>query len=178
MLKRIKNLPGALKFLILVLVLFCGIGIFAQDIFIESIQKSLILFRTLVPTLLLVFIFIFIFNLIITDKFVKKHLHKNVGIIHYIAVAVVAILSTGPIYMWYAYLSNVKKEGVSDGLISLFLYNRAIKLPLLPLMISYFSLKTTIIVTLLTLIFSFLNAILINLFNKQYNHENSNRINN
>ena len=117
------------------------------------------------------------FNLFISEKFIKKHLETKVGVKHYLIVSFIGILSTGPIYLWFAHLSRMKDHGMDTGLISLFLYNRAIKLPLIPLMIEYFSLKITIVISLLIFLFSFLNAILIHYFLKPPSHENRDCIN-
>jgi hypothetical protein len=48
------------------------------------------------------------------------------------------ILSTGPIYMWYPLLNDLQKQGMRPSLIAVFLYNRAVKIPLMPLIIIYF----------------------------------------
>jgi hypothetical protein len=177
MIEKIKNISGVWKFLIAVIAVLALIAIISPPLVQESLLTSLSIFKKMLSSLVLAFIFMFVFNIFVTDKVVKKHLKKDIGIKQCLIVAIIGVLSTGPIYMWYAYLSELKDEGVDQGLISIFLYNRAVKLPLLPIMIDYFSLKVTIIITVLIFIFSFINAIFINLFINPRNYENSNRIN-
>jgi uncharacterized membrane protein YraQ (UPF0718 family) len=169
-----KNIPSIWKFLLLVLVLYFGIFIFYPDIILECFDKFLFLLKKIAGSFFLVFIFMYLFNVFISEKLIKKHLQGEIKLKHYLIVAFVGILSTGPIYLWFAHLSRLKDQGMDDGLISLFLYNRAIKLPLIPLMIQYFSIKITIIISCLILIFSFLNAFLIHYFLKTNSHKNRN----
>jgi len=63
---------------------------------------------------------------------------REKGIKKWIFVIIGGVLSTGAIYMWYPFLADLKDKGLNYGLISCFLYNRAIKIPLLPLMVFYF----------------------------------------
>jgi uncharacterized membrane protein YraQ (UPF0718 family) len=58
------------------------------------------------------------------------------------------IISTGPIYVWYPLLSDLKEKGVSNGLISCFLYTRPVKLPLLPIAIYYFGWQFVLVLVL------------------------------
>jgi len=173
MLKKLENVPNAWKFLTFILIAMGVWSGFNPDLIKLTFLNAGIFMKKLMPSLLLVLLFMYIFNLLITDKLIKKYFSKKVGITQFLIVGIAGILSTGPVYMWFAFLSNMKDEGFNKGLISIFLYNRAVKLPLLPLMISYFSLKTTIIITTLIIVFSVINALLINLFFKYFEHENS-----
>jgi uncharacterized membrane protein YraQ (UPF0718 family) len=60
---------------------------------------------------------------------------------------VAGILSTGPIYIWYPLLSDLKEKGMRTSFMGTFLYNRSVKLPLLPIMIYYFGFIYTLILT-------------------------------
>jgi hypothetical protein len=71
------------------------------------------------------------------------------------------ILSVGPIYAWYALLRDLRTKGMRTALIAVFLYNRGIKLPLLPLMIHYFGLAYTLVLAIYMTLFSLLNGILV-----------------
>lgn len=152
-------------FLILVLCLYI-ISIFINiSLVFESLSRFFRLFYELLPVLLVVFALIYLFNLL-DPKSIKQYLRRNMGMKKYLMVSFLGILSLGPIYMWYPLLADTREKGLNDGLIATFLYARAIKLPLLPLMISYFSLNITIIFTLLVLVFSFANGFLVNLVMK------------
>ena len=77
-------------------------------------------------------------------------------------VIIGGILSSGPIYMWYPLLADLKHKGLSYGLIACFLYNRAIKIPLLPLAIIYFSWRYLFILTFVMIFMSILQGLIIN----------------
>ena len=57
------------------------------------------------------------------------------------------VLSHGPIYTWYPLLRELRKQGMKIGLMAVFLYSRAIKIPLLPLLVYYFGIAFVIILT-------------------------------
>jgi uncharacterized membrane protein YraQ (UPF0718 family) len=151
-----------------------GLFFFSPEFIYNCLEKFLFLLQKIAWSFVLVFLFMYIFNIFISEKLIKKYLQKEIKLKHYLIIAFVGILSTGPIYLWFAHLSRMKDQGMNNGLISLFLYNRAIKLPLIPLMIEYFSLKITIIISLLIFLFSFVNAFLIHYFLKPHSYENRN----
>jgi len=77
-------------------------------------------------------------------------------------VIIGGMLSTGPIYMWYPLLADLRNRGLNYGLIACFLYNRAIKIPLLPIAIFYFGWKYIIILSFVMIFISIIQGILIN----------------
>jgi len=72
------------------------------------------------------------------------------------------VLSTGPIYMWYPLLADLKNKGLSYGLIACFLYNRGIKITLLPIAIFYFGWKYVLVLSLAMIFVSIIQGILLN----------------
>jgi uncharacterized membrane protein YraQ (UPF0718 family) len=100
-------------------------------------------------------------NYLITPEFIIKHL-RGKGFKKWFFMIVGGILSSGPIYMWYPLLADLKKKGLSYGLIACFLYNRAIKIPLLPLAIIYFGWQYIFVLTIIMIIVSITQGILIN----------------
>jgi len=94
-------------------------------------------------------------------KFVLKHLGKK-GLKKWFFVIVGGILSSGPIYLWYPLLADLKKKGLNDGLVACFLYNRAIKIPMLPLAIIYFSWQYILILAVVMAVFSVIQGLLVN----------------
>lgn len=70
------------------------------------------------------------------------------------------IISTGPIYMWYPMLKELKREEVQYGFIATFLYNRAIKPPLIPMMIAYFGWKYTVVLAVVMATISVIQGIM------------------
>ena len=69
--------------------------------------------------------------------------------------AAAGIIAAGPIYAWYPLLADLKKKGAGYALIAIFLYNRAFKPFLLPVMIGYFGWKYAVVLGILMFLGSF-----------------------
>jgi len=95
------------------------------------------------------------------DKKIKKYLIGKADWKKYVLTVFLGILSSGPIYAWYPFLSDLKEQGFKNSLITIFLYNRAIKIPLIPVLIYYISLQFVIVITVLMIVFSVINGIII-----------------
>ncbi len=159
--KIFSKINGGLKFLILIIFLYLVCAILNFDLFIVALSRFVELLKEVVPIILIVFIIMFFSNLLLETKKITKYLGHNSGISGFFLSIVFGILSAGPIYMWYPLLADFKEKGMKNSLIATFLYNRAIKIQLLPLMIYYFSLKFTIILSIYMVIFSVINGILV-----------------
>jgi uncharacterized membrane protein YraQ (UPF0718 family) len=142
---------------IIYLVLFFVNFNLAKEIFFQFIY----LVEKIIPVFVLVFVLIFFSNLFLSPKKVLKFVGKSAGFKGWIISIIGGILSTGPIYMWYPLLSDLKEKGMKDGFIAAFLYNRAVKIPLLPMMIYYFGLSFTIILTFYMILFSIINGFVV-----------------
>jgi len=116
------------------------------------------LLKKVIPILVFVFILIFVFNLWLKPEVVVKYLSKQSGIKGWLLAIGSGMVSMGAIYMWYPLLSDLKEKGMDNSLIATFLYNRAIKLQLLPFLIYYFGWTFTIIMTIYMIIFSVING--------------------
>lgn len=124
----------------------------------ESIMPSFEFFVSIIKKIWWIFILVFVLlvfvNYFITAKSVVKYFGKQSGITGWFAAIVGGIISTGPIYMWYPLLNDLQKKGMRNGLIAAFLYNRAVKPALIPLLIFYFGLMFTIILTVVMIVMS------------------------
>ena len=156
-----KKIENKYVFLILVGVIYLILFITNENIFKSSLNYFLNLLIKIIPIFFLVFVLMSLSNYFITPNFVIKHLKKK-GIKKWFFVIIGGILSSGPIYMWYSLLGDLKSKGLNYGLISCFLYNRAIKIPLLPLMVFYFSLNYVIILLVVTVFMSVVQGMIIN----------------
>ena len=141
-------------FLFFVMVLYLIVGI----IDFEMLQDTLPILGRLVlrvfPVLLLVFGIMFVTNLLFGTKNIVNVLGKCSGLKGWILAITGGIVSSGPIYMWYPLLSDLKERGMRDRLVAAFLYSRAIKIPLIPMMVFYFGWPFTIILSLYMVLFS------------------------
>ncbi|MFP4268871.1 MAG: hypothetical protein ACLFNZ_09750 [Spirochaetaceae bacterium] len=117
------------------------------------------LLRQILPVLAVVLLFMAGGNLI-PNAFVKRHLGEKSGPRGYFFALAAGTLSHGPVYAWYPFLSELQKKGVSNGKLAVFLFARAIKIPLLAAMVFYFGLAFTIAFTLSILVGALLMGIL------------------
>ena len=129
----------------LVLFGYALLYIYYPDKTIEALSKSVSTMQHLLPVFLVVIVLMGIFTASINAKSIAKLLGNQSGIKGWAIAVVGGILSHGSSYIWYQMLANLREQKVKDGLIVTFLYTRAIKLPWLPLMVSYFGYAFTIL---------------------------------
>ena len=122
----------------LVLLGYALLYIYYPDKTIEALSKSLSTMLHLLPVFLVVIVLMGIFTALMSAKRITQLLGRQSGIKGWGIAVFGGILSHGSSYIWYQMLANLREQKVKDGLIITFLYTRAIKLPWLPLMVSYF----------------------------------------
>jgi len=111
--------------------------------------------------LIIVFFFIFLTNLFLSPESVVKYLGEESGIKGWWISVIAGIISTGSIYLWYPLLKELKEIGMRKGLIAVFLYNRAVKIPILPVMVYYFGWVYTLLLTIYMVVFSIMLGLII-----------------
>jgi uncharacterized membrane protein YraQ (UPF0718 family) len=169
---RLKlNLSGSWYFLIMVVIIYILFLIFRKDLFFSSTEFFYNLVLNIIPVFILVFVLMTLTNYFVTPQIVIKHLRKK-GIKKWFYVVVGGIISTGPIYMWYPLLADLKNKGLSLGLIACFLYNRAIKIPLLPIAVFYFGWIYIIILSFVMIFASVIQGIFLNKLMEENEDEN------
>lgn len=170
----LEKIEGKWIFLIIIFTTYISIGLFSFDL----LSKIFIVFGNLLlqllPVLLFVFFLMFLSNLLFDANKVSKYIGHDSGIKGWFITIFAGILSSGPIYMWYPVLSDLKEKGMKNEYIATFLYNRSVKIALIPMMIYYFGLPFTIIFNIYIIIFSVINGLLVSLFLNVNSHENSN----
>lgn len=119
-----------------------------------SLQTALHIFIQIIPVIAAVVLLMGISNYILKPKVVIKHLGEDSGVKGWILAISFGILSHGSIYVWYPLLKELRERGMKTGLLAAFLYNRAVKIPLLPLMIFYFSIPFVAVLTVYTILAS------------------------
>lgn len=142
---RKRRVPGGVSLLAIVVVLY-GIAFAGDPGSAElALRMGVAMLWQLAPVLALVLVLMFLTNLMLRPHWVRTHVGEDSGWRGWAIALVGGILSMGPIYAWYPLLKELKARGMRTALVSVFLYNRAIKLPLLPLMIQYFGLGYTLV---------------------------------
>jgi len=162
-------------FLFTVLIIYFITGLINSKYFLNVWKLVInILINQILLVLLIVFVFMFILNILLQKKTIKDKIKKSTNSTKYIFSVIGWIFSTGPVYMWYPFLKQLKDNWLNYGHIASFIYARAVKIPFLAVMIFYFGLKYTIIFNTVLICLAFLVWMLINLIlNKNYNEKNN-----
>jgi len=160
--KTAKKGYGGWWFLLVIITLYFLTWIYNASFIDASLEHFQRLLISISPVLLLVFIILWLLNL---SKGMQNKLaqlaDKNSGIKGWLVAVLGGILSHGPIYAWYPLLQKLKNQGARPALIASFLYARSIKIPFLPLMVHYFGMTYTVLVTFYIAIFSVLHGWLV-----------------
>jgi len=156
-----QKIQGKWTFLIIAVFLYIILFLFNFSLAIKTFFVFLGLLEKIIPVLFLVFLFMFFFAIFFNPKKMTRSLGKNAGARGWLISIVAGILSSGPTYVWYPLLKDLKEKGMRNSFIVAFLYNRAIKLPLLPIMVYYFGLKLVLVLTFYMILFSIINGLLL-----------------
>jgi len=116
--------------------------------------------------LVLVFVIMLALNLFVKPAQIVGLFGKGLRIKGIVFSAVAGIISMGPIYVWYPLLKSLKEEGAGNGPMAIFLYTRAVKPFLLPVMIAYFGWVYVVILTFLTVSASIATGYFMSVFMK------------
>ncbi len=156
-----RKIAGRWKFLFLMLAAYLVAGWFDPALVRAALVGFTGMLVKIVPILLLVFVALFLVNLLLNPARIKKHLGQESGVKGWFYAVVGGILISGPPYVLYPMLGEFKKHGARNSLIAVFLYNRNVKIPFLPVMAYYFGLRYTVVVSLLIILFSLLNGVVL-----------------
>jgi len=125
-------------FLVSVIFLYLLLFFFDSESIYNSLKESGNIIIQIIPVLLLVILFMALLDYFLHPKTVSKYVGIGSGIKGWFLAISTGILIHGPIYVWYPLLKDLRDKGMKSGLIAAFLYSRAIKIPLLPVMAYYF----------------------------------------
>jgi uncharacterized membrane protein YraQ (UPF0718 family) len=159
--KMSKNRSGILM-LAIVVVLYGVLYFYHPAKIFASLKASFDVLKMIAPILLIVFFLMALLNTFIDEKSIAKHLGEDSGAKGWGIALFGGILSHGPGYIWYPMLQELREKGALDGLIVAFLYARSIKLPWLPLMISYFGLSFTLVLSFYVVLGAFIQGLITN----------------
>jgi len=158
--KRKKTRPGGWLFLLLVLAVYGVIGVVEPETAREALGFFARIMQDVLLFLVIVFFLLLATDLLLEPEWIKRNLGREAGLRGWLMALAGGVLAAGPIYPWYALLGELREKGMRASLAAVFLYSRAIKLPLLPLMIHYFGFAYTLLLCLYLLGFSVLSGIL------------------
>ncbi|RRS31974.1 MAG: permease [Epsilonproteobacteria bacterium (ex Lamellibrachia satsuma)] len=154
-----KNKSGLIM-LGIVILLYAVLFSIKPDTTLDALGESLDVLKMIIPILLIVFFLMALLGTFIDEKAISKHLGEESGAKGWLLALVGGILSHGPGYVWYPLLQNLREQGARDGLVIAFVYARAIKIPWLPLMISYFGWIFTLVYTFYVVLGAYLQGVI------------------
>lgn len=138
------------------------IGFFINfDFFAIAVTNTVKMLAKILPILAVVFIALWIINYLTKSGKIKQALSRAKGVKGWIMVVIAGILISGPPYILYPLLKELKTQGMSNAHLAVFLYNRNIKIPFIPILIYYFGLVYTVILSVLLIFFSIINGLLV-----------------
>jgi uncharacterized membrane protein YraQ (UPF0718 family) len=162
-----KKLSNGVKFLLAVAAIYSIVVLLDKNLALTGLADTGKMFLRLIPILVLVLGVMFVINRFIDTNKVKKHFGEDSGWRGWLWATVTGILISGPPYVLFPLLEDIKKKGMKNSLIAVFLYNRNVKIPFFPVMIYYFGLVFTVIISFYIITFSFLSGWLMQILHKK-----------
>jgi uncharacterized membrane protein YraQ (UPF0718 family) len=150
---------GGWFFLAAVLLLYAATALGSPGLAMEALAFSFNMLDQAIPVLGIVFALIFLFELFLNPRRVEAYLGATSGLWGWAVAVGAGILATGPVYAWYALIGELRAKGMKASLAAAFLYARAVKFPLLPLLIHYFGLTYTVVLSVYLVIAAVLSGL-------------------
>lgn len=158
-----------IKFLFFVIIIHISIFLFNSQSSVLALSKSYDLFLKLLPIFGMIILITTAVNYLLKPKAIMKHFGKDSGIKGWIFATIAGVISHGPMYAWYPVISELRENGLKDGLLATFMFTRSIKVPFIPIMVDYFGLLFTLILFSNILIVGILQGLAIEVLNKKNN---------
>ncbi len=153
--------PKGIKLFLVVASLYLSLFFLFPQKALLALEKSGSVLAKIGPILILVVLLSAFINLLIKPERFAKYFGKESGMQGWVIALAAGIISHGPMYAWYPMIEDLKKHGLKNSFITVFFYARAVKVPLLPIMIDYFGIGFTSILTLYTLLAALLQGFII-----------------
>lgn len=151
---------GGWLFLFLVLLAHVAAALVEPDVAAQARAAFVRMAGSVVPVLVLVFALVFLVERFLTPERTRDWLGRDSGWRGWLLALAAGVVSTGPVYAWYALLAGLRGKGMRDALVAVALYARAIKLPLLPLLAHYFGLAYMLVLSLWLAVFALVTGAL------------------
>lgn len=154
--KKKSDLMARLIFLAVIIVITVVTFFINSNKTLFAVKYGSGILLMILPIMLVVLLIMAVIDFFLKEEKISHLLGAESGLKGFSIAAFAGIMSHGPIFAWYPMLDNLKKKGMSLGLVAVFLYTRAIKIPLVPLLVLYFGWKFVLIWFLYLVLASFL----------------------
>jgi uncharacterized membrane protein YraQ (UPF0718 family) len=159
--EKAKAGNGALIFMFISMLIFGLVYLLDHEKGAKAVHYFFHISLEIIPVLGLVFILMVLVFAFLKTSILVKYMGEGSGIKGWLIAIAAGTLSVGAIYLWFPVLKTLIEKGGKPGLVATFLYNRGIKLHWLPLMALYFGLKYVVVLTLVTVLASLLQGMII-----------------
>lgn len=170
---KLASLGSGWNFFFGVLLLYLVSFFFFPAQFFSSLDLFYGLMLKLIPVFILVFFLLAFANFLIKPKLLAECMGHGSGLKGWVISIAAGVISTGPIYMWYPLLNEMQKHGVRNGALSAFLYARAVKMPLFPILVLYFGFTYTVLLFSAIIVAAPLQGLLTEKLMEVFENENS-----
>ena len=150
------------KYLFTGVAVLYGVLFFLQkDVMLLALARSGSILVKIAPIFLLVILFTSCINFFFQPQQIVAYFGHESGVWGWLTALLAGFLSHGPMYAWYPLFEDLQQHGMRKGLIVVFFYARAVKIPLFPLMIDYFGLIFTLVLSVYILIAALIQGVLL-----------------
>ncbi|MCF6289878.1 MAG: hypothetical protein L3J03_02595 [Desulfobacterales bacterium] len=156
-----KGLGSGPKFFLAMLAIYGVTGAIKPELAGRALVEFGQMAGKIIPILGLVFVMLFLINLLLDPAWIRRHLGRDSGWQGWLYAVVGGIFVSGPPYMLYPMLSEFRRHGARQAFLAVILYNRNVKIPFIPVLIYYFGLRYTVILSLYIILFSLANGWLV-----------------
>ena len=148
-------------FLLACIIIYVAVVVLSPGIAISALSLYSSMLVSIVPVVVIVFVVVLAVNMFLEPARVARNLGKDSGPRGWLIAILGGLISMGPAYMWYPMLSDLRRKGMKESLIAVFIYNRSVKIILLPVMIYYFGWIFTTVLLIYMITLSVINGIII-----------------
>lgn len=159
-----SRFPLRIKFFLLMCLLYVVAFIVTPQKTMTAFGNFVQAFVQMLPVLILVFLVMFVGYIFLKPEMIHRYLGEDSGKRGWFAACVASIFFSGPTYILFPYLKELKAQGMKNSLIAVFLNNRNVQPAFVPVMIYYFGLRFAVVFCFLVLGYALLSGLLIRHF--------------
>jgi uncharacterized membrane protein YraQ (UPF0718 family) len=161
-----KHFPGYL-FLVLVLIIYLVLLFQHPSLVWVSLRSSCSIIIKASTTFIFIFISLFLSHLLLRPEFLLKRINGKAKIAEWAIAIVSGLLFMGAMFMSFPLMARLKEKKVGLGFIAIFLACKPINLALIPTFMLFFGVKYVLIITILMIVFAFIQGVIFDYFEKK-----------
>ncbi|MCA1764805.1 MAG: hypothetical protein LC633_00875 [Desulfobulbaceae bacterium] len=158
-----EKIDGRVKFLLFVLGLYGIAALFDPALAMDAFGYFAVMLVKVAPVLALVFVVLLLTNIFLNPERIHRHLGRESGLKGWLYAVAAGLVISGPPYLLFPMLGELKRHGARNALLAAILYNRNVKIHFLPAIVYYFGLRYTVVLSFYIILFSLINGKLVEL---------------